>query len=244
MQAASGMAALNAIALARTPCYAPTLISEKSVAMTMVSAVLAALYHRHQTGRGQAVEVPAFETMTAYFMIEHMWGMAFAPPVAQPGYPGVLSPQRKLTPTKDGYISILTYMHWDTFCRLAGRPDLSEDPRFKTLPDRMKHIDALYDETTRIMATRTTAEWLELYGTTSMPITAVNSLADLLDDPHLAATGFWKSVAHPTEGALRLPAFPVNYASTPADIRRGAPSLGEHTAEVLAEAGITPSEAA
>lgn len=244
MQAVSGMAALNAAALARTPCYTPTLICEKTAAMTIVSAVIAALFHCHQTGQGQEVEVPAFETMAAYFMIEHMWGAAFEPPVAKPGYPGVLSPQRKLTPTKDGYISILTYMHWETFCRLSGRQELIDDPRFKTLPDRMKNIDALYDETTRTMATRTTKEWLEVFGETSMPITAVNSVADLMDDPHLAATGFWKTLAHPTEGALRLPAFPVNYGLTPAEIRRAPPGLGEHTAEILAEAGIQPGEAA
>jgi formyl-CoA transferase len=244
MQAISGITWLNAQALARTPCYAPTLICEKTAAMTVVGAVLAALFHAHKTGKGQAVEVPAFETMTAYLMIEHMWGMSFDPPVAQAGYPGVLSPQRKLTPTKDGYISILTYMHWDTFCRLAGRPELAEDPRFKTLPDRMKHIDALYDETTRIMATKTTKEWLEIYGTTSMPITEVNSLATLMDDPHLAATGFWKTVQHPTEGVLRLPSFPANYGKTPADIRRPAPGLGEHTGEILAEIGCSPVEAA
>lgn len=244
MQAVSGITWLNAQALARTPCYAPTLICEKTAAMTVVGAVLAALFHARKTGKGQAVEVPTFETMTAYLMIEHMWGMSFEPPVAQAGYPGVLSPQRKLTPTKDGYISILTYMHWDTFCRLAGRPELAEDPRFKTLPDRMKHIDALYDETTRIMATKTTKEWLEVYGATSMPITEVNSLDTLMDDPHLVATGFWKTVRHPTEGTLKAPSFPANYGKTPVDSQRPAPGLGEHSREVLAEIGCTPEEAA
>jgi crotonobetainyl-CoA:carnitine CoA-transferase CaiB-like acyl-CoA transferase len=244
MQAVSSITSLNAAALARTPCYTPTLICEKTVAMTMVSAVVAALFHAQQTGQGQEVEVPAFETMAAYLMIEHMWGESFIPPNAKPGYPGVLSPQRKLTPTKDGYISILTYMHWDTFCRLAGRPELAEAPRFRTLPDRMKHIDALYDETTRIMATRTTQEWLDVFGETSMPITAVNDLNSLMDDPHLATTGYWKTVNHPTEGALRLPAFPANYSLTPAEIRRPPPGLGEHSREILMEAGISPEEAA
>jgi crotonobetainyl-CoA:carnitine CoA-transferase CaiB-like acyl-CoA transferase len=244
MQADSSITSLNATALARTPCYTPTLICEKTIAMTMVSAVIAALFHAHQTGKGQEVEVPAFETMAAYVAIEHLWGDAFVPGIAPPGYPGVLSAQRKLTKTKDGFISILTYMHWDTFCRLSGRDELAKDPRFKTLPDRMKNIDALYDETTKTILTRTTKEWLEIFSPTSMPVAAVNDLNSLMVDPHLAATGFWKSVKHPTEGDLRLPAFPASYGVTPAEIRRPAPRLGEHTAEILAEANIPESEVA
>lgn len=75
-----------------------------------------------------------------------------------------------------------------------------------------------------------------------MPTIVVNSLEDLANDPHLNATGFWKFYDHPTEGRLRMPAFPVNFSSTPADIRLPAPRLGEHTREVLSAAGLSEAQ--
>jgi crotonobetainyl-CoA:carnitine CoA-transferase CaiB-like acyl-CoA transferase len=68
----------------------------------------------------------------------------------------------------------------------------------------------------------------------------VNTLEDLVSDPHLVETGFWQFMDHPTEGRLRMPAFPVNFGGTPVENRRHAPRLGEHTEEVLKEAGLSP----
>jgi len=128
--------------------------------------------------------------------------------------------------------------HWDTFCEVMGHPELKEDARFRTMGDRTRNIDDTYAETARIMATRNTQEWLDLFASTSVPINRVNTLADLADDPHLLETGFWKTFEHPTEGRLRTTAFPVNFSATPADeTRRHAPRLGEHTRELLAELG-------
>jgi len=176
-------------------------------------------------------------------MAEHLWGMTFDPPMGPPGYVRLMSEHRKPYRTRDGYIAILPYMnaHWDKFCELTGRRDLLEDPRFRTMKDRTRNIDDTYAETARIMATRTTQEWLDLFGPTSVPVNRVSSLEDLAVDPHLNATGFWKFTDHPTEGRLRSTAFPVNFSQTPADEGRlHAPRLGEHTRAVLGEAGYTP----
>jgi crotonobetainyl-CoA:carnitine CoA-transferase CaiB-like acyl-CoA transferase len=182
-----------------------------------------------------------FETMVNFVMAEHLWGMTFEPPKGAPGYVRLMSHHRKPYATKDGYIAILPYLdaHWEAFAKAVARPDLLDDPRFKTLADRVRTIDATYGETGQIMATRTTREWLDIFGRTSVPTMAVNTLEDLATDPHLNAVGFWQFVDHPTEGKLRMPAFPVNFGATPADVRRHAPRLGEHTAEVLREAGLT-----
>ena len=239
IQAVSGIAMLNKLVLGE-PRYPPTVVADKTTAMTVVYAVLAALFHRERTGEGQDIEVPMYETMVHYVMGEHLWGMSFDPPMGGPGYTRLMSRERRPYPTQDGYIAILPYLdaHWVTFCNVVGRPDLLTDPRFTTLADRVRNIDATYSETAKIMATRTTREWLELFSKTSVPTIAVNSLEDLATDPHLGAVGFWKSVDHPTEGKLRLPAFPVNFGTTPASIERHAPRLGEHTREVLREAGL------
>src|SRR5690606_40026397 len=123
-------------------------------AVTVVYAVLAALFHRERTGEGQEIEVPMYETMVHFVMGEHLWGMTFDPPMGTPGYTRLMSQERRPYPTRDGYIAILPYLdaHWETFCKVVERPDLLADPRFRTLADRVRHIDATYSETAKIMA--------------------------------------------------------------------------------------------
>jgi crotonobetainyl-CoA:carnitine CoA-transferase CaiB-like acyl-CoA transferase len=239
IQAVSGIAMLNEMVLGE-PRYLPTVVCDKTTAMQVVSAVTAALFHRERSGEGQEIEVPMFETMVYYTMAEHLWGMSFEPPIGGPGYTRLMSHHRKPYKTKDGYIAILPYLdaHWETFCTVSGNPELLTDPRFKTLSNRVTNIDDTYQETARIMLTRTTGEWLALFGETSVPTNMVNTLAGLKDDPHLKAVGFWQEVDHPTEGRLRMTRFPVTFSKTPADVRRLQPRLGEHTVEVLKEAGM------
>lgn len=239
IQSVSGIAMLNKMVLGE-PRYLPTVLCDKTTAITVVYAVLAALFRRERTGRGQEIEVPMFETMVNFVMAEHLWGMTFEPPAGPPGYVRLMSEHRRPYRTKDGYIAILPYMnaHWDKFCEVTGRQDLLEDPRFRTMADRTRNIDDTYAETAKIMATRTTQEWLDLFEQTSVPVNRVNTLEEVVSDPHLVATGFWQTVDHPTEGKLRTTAFPVNFFDTPAESnRRHAPRLGEHTREVLREAG-------
>ncbi len=239
IQSVSGIAMLNKLVLGE-PRYLPTVVCDKTTAITVVYAVLAALYRRERSGEGQEIEVPMFETMVNFVMAEHLWGMAFEPPAGPPGYVRLMSEHRRPYRTKDGYVAILPYMnaHWDTFCERVGRRDLLEDPRFRTMADRTRNIDDTYAETGRIMATRTTQEWLDLFEPTSVPINRVNTLEEVAEDPHLVETGFWQMVDHPSEGRLRTTAFPVNFFDTPAESnRRHAPRLGEHTREVLREAG-------
>jgi crotonobetainyl-CoA:carnitine CoA-transferase CaiB-like acyl-CoA transferase len=239
IQSIAGVAMLNKLVLGE-PRYLPTIVADKTTAITVVYGVLAALFARERNGHGQELEVPMFETMVSYVMAEHLWGMTFEPPLGPPGYVRLMSIHRRPYKTRDGYVAILPYMnaHWDTFCEVTGHPELKDDPRFRTMADRTRNIDDTYDVTARIMATRTTQQWLDLFAPTSVPINRVNTLEDLADDPHLVETGFWKTVEHPTEGRLRTTAFPVNFSDTPADVtRRHAPRLGEHTREVLEDLG-------
>jgi crotonobetainyl-CoA:carnitine CoA-transferase CaiB-like acyl-CoA transferase len=239
IQAVSGIAMLNKLVLGE-PRYLPTIVCDKTTAMAVVQGVLAALFHRERTGQGQEIEVPMYETMVSYVMAEHLWGYTFDPPMGEPGYTRLMSHHRKPYPTKEGYIAILPYLdaHWETFCKLADREDLLDDPRFKSLSDRVANIDDTYQETAKTMLNKTAKEWMEIFGETSVPTIIVNDLVDLVHDEHLNAVGFWKSIDHPTEGKLRTPAFPISFSETPADIRRHAPRLGEHTVEILKEAGL------
>ena len=243
IQAISGIAMLNKMVLGE-PRYLPTIVADKTTAMTVVQAILAALYHRERTGQGQELEVPMFEAMVSFVMAEHMWGHTFDPPMGPPGYVRLMSEERKPYPTKDGYIAILPYLdaHWETFSKLSGRLDLLTDPRFKTLANRVANIDQTYQETAKIMFTKTTKEWLDIFGSTSVPTNKVNTLEELITDEHLNAVGFWQSLDHPTEGKLKLPGFPIKFSETPESIRRHQPNLGEHTTEILKEAGLSQAE--
>jgi len=243
IQAASGIAMLQEMVLGE-PRYLPTIVADKTTAMAVVFAVTSALYHRERTGVGQEIEVPMFETMVYYVMAEHLWGETFEPPLGTAGYTRLMSDHRKPYKTRDGYIAILPYLdsHWETFCRLSGREDLLDDDRFRTLADRVRNIDDTYQETANTMATRTTAEWLELFGDTSVPTIVVNTLEGLKDDPHLKAVGFWNLMEHPTEGTIRMTRFPVSFSESPADIRRLPPRLGENSVEILREAGLDQAD--
>ncbi|GIK34481.1 MAG: CoA transferase [Gammaproteobacteria bacterium] len=243
IQAISGIAMLNEMVLGE-PRYLPTVVADKTTAMAVVQAVTAALYSRERTGRGQEIEVPMFETMVYFVMAEHLWGMSFEPPIGSAGYTRLMSYHRKPYKTLDGYIAILPYLdnHWETFCKVSGHPELITDPRFRTLNSRVTNIDDTYSETAKIMATRTTGEWLAIFGETSVPTNAVNSLEDLVRDPHLKAVDFWQEVEHPTEGRLRMTRFPYTFSETPAGVRRLQPRLGEHSVEVLREAGLAQAD--
>jgi crotonobetainyl-CoA:carnitine CoA-transferase CaiB-like acyl-CoA transferase len=243
IQAVSGIAMLQEMVLGE-PRYLPTVVADKTTAMAVVFAVTSALYHREKTGQGQEIEVPMFETMVYYIMAEHLWGMTFEPPLGTAGYKRLMSHHRKPYKTKDGYIAILPYLdsHWEVFCRLSGRTDLLDDERFTTLSDRVRNIDDTYQETAKTMLTRTTGEWLELFGDTSVPTIVVNTLEGLKDDPHLEAVNFWQMVDHPTEGKIRMTRFPVNFSETPAEVRSLPPRLGEHSLEILREAGLSQTD--
>jgi crotonobetainyl-CoA:carnitine CoA-transferase CaiB-like acyl-CoA transferase len=239
IQGLCGMASLMQ-QLTGEPRYAPTILADKTCGLVAAQSILAALYHREKTGRGQFVEIPMFETMVSYIMVEHLHGGTFVPQNGTLGYSRVLAPWRRPYPTADGYICMLAYTdgQWRRFWEALGKPEMMRDPRFVDMASRSRHIDDVYRLAAEQMTSRTTAEWLALLDRLEIPAGPVNSLADVLDDPHLAALGFFRRMQHPSEGEIVVPDPPVRFSQTPAAIERLPPRLGEHGREILLEIGM------
>ncbi len=243
IQAACGLASLNGIGRGQ-PDYAPSLIADKTTGMAVVNAVLAALFHRERSGRGQYVEVPMFETMVAFMLAEHLGGLSFEPSPAKAGYPRLLSGGRKPAPTKDGYIAILPYTgdHWSAFFNSAGRADLAKKYGLSDRHARNANIVAMYRDMAEATRERTTAEWMAVCASLDIPATPIYALDDLPEHPHLKAVGLFQTVEHPTEGTIRYVRPTIKFTATPASARTTAPALGQHTTEILREAGYVESE--
>ncbi len=239
IQGLSGNAALMA-AQTGTVRYFPTIAADKTSGLVAALSISAALTGRaRQGGKGSMVEVPMFESMVAFNMVEHLYGQHFEPPRGTAGYPRVLAPLRRPYQTADGYVCMMPYTdaHWRDFFRSAGRDDLAADARFTDIAARTRHIETLYEITGELVRERSTDDWLEICEGLQIPVARVNDLDELIDDPHLQATGFFEQVSDPSMGTLRFPGAPVRFDGERA---RAAlpPRLGEHTRAVLGDAGL------
>jgi crotonobetainyl-CoA:carnitine CoA-transferase CaiB-like acyl-CoA transferase len=235
MQAVSGLSSLlqrvNGV-----PSYAPINICDRTVGLYVANALLGALFHKQRTGEGQAIELPMFETMAQFVLADHIGGAAFVPALGDTGYKRLLSTQRGPYPTRDGHLCVVVYTdeHWRRFAAMIGAPDLvATDPCFASLQSRTVHAEQVGAFLAASLPGKTTKEWIALFEQADIPASPVNSLEDLLDDPHLHAVGFWEKVEHPTEGLLRVAKPPGTWSRTQPDVRRLAPGLGEHNEEVL-----------
>ncbi|WP_151447466.1 CaiB/BaiF CoA transferase family protein [Lacisediminimonas profundi] len=241
IQGAIGLPALFMRQGAEQPHYAPINLVDRAVGQQVASAVSAALYFREKSGKGQRIDIPMFEHMLAIVMGEHLGGAAFEPRVDEPGYSRILLHERRPFATSDGYICTLIYTdkHWRAFFALIGKPAMmDEDPRFTSAASRSQHYGAVNSMVAEELRKRSTAEWLQDFEQADIPAQRVNDLEDILADPHLAEIGYFTEHDHPTEGRIRTTAVPSEWSESKPEYRLHAPQLGEHTREILREAGL------
>jgi crotonobetainyl-CoA:carnitine CoA-transferase CaiB-like acyl-CoA transferase len=243
IQAAVGMPVLQS-RKSGPPAYVATAIADRVVGMSLSTAVSMALYHREKTGRGQAVQVPMFETFAHFVMGDHLYGHTYVPPIGDWGYARMMSAERRPYRTKDGYVGVQVYndKHWRRFFEVTGNRDMATDPRYADIAGRTQHIAELYEFLARTFETRTTAEWVALLTEADIPIIEMNTPETLLEDPHMRAVGFFREEEHPSEGRVRSIGIAQDWSESTPELRYPAPQLGEHTAELLGEYGMSAQE--
>ena len=224
------------------PNYAPVNLADRLTGLHAVYTVTAALFERSRTGRGQSIEVPMFESVTHFVLGDHIAGFTWDPPEGGGGYQRLLA--RKPYPTRDGYLCVLVYndKQWKSFLGAIGRQELMSDARYATQASRAANIHNIYAFLTELFTTRTTAEWITLLESVDIPVARMNSVEDVVSDPHLLQSGFFVTEDHPSEGSLRAMRTPTNWSESQPGTPRPAPRLGEHSAEVLKEIGYSDAE--
>jgi len=218
------------------PRLVPILVADKVAGLTIVYAVLAALFHRERSGEGQHIEVPMTQAMTAFMLVEHGAGGVSQPPTGPAGYQRILTPERRPQRTADGWINVLPYsrQQYDTLFAAGGREDLLGDARYADGRARIANSDFLYQQVRAILVQRTTGEWLAFCRDNEIPATPVVTLEELLAEQPV--------MTHPLAGNYRHIRPAARLAATPMRASRPAPLPGQHNHEVLKEVGYSDDD--
>jgi crotonobetainyl-CoA:carnitine CoA-transferase CaiB-like acyl-CoA transferase len=215
--------------------------------MFAVIAVQAALRERERTGRGQMVKSALFES-TAFLMMQHMSGEVVTgqPMPPMPSRQGAWAIYEPFA-TADGqqiFIGLTSDGHWRRFCQEFERDDLLQNPGYRTNEDRVRARAVLVPLVAGIVAKHKLAALAELFDRIDIPFAPVAKPGDLFDDPQLNAGGRMLDIDFPKGLRAKLPRLPVEMGDHDFALRRQAPGLGEHTAEILGELGLAPGEIA
>ena len=237
IQALSGMADIQASSEHDRPRLMRTVIPDKTTGLTVAQAVTAALLARERTGQGQAVDVAMLDALVSFLWPEGLVGLTFVGNEAN-----VKRGQRTrdlIYQTEDGYITAgaLTNREWGGMCRALNRPEWLTDERFATPRARGMNAALRLEMTAEVLATNTSAYWLERLDAEQVPCAPVLSRPEVIEHEQIKVNGTVTEYDHPHLGRIRQPRPAAKFAETPPATEQLAPLLGEHSRAVLAEAG-------
>jgi crotonobetainyl-CoA:carnitine CoA-transferase CaiB-like acyl-CoA transferase len=243
VQAATGITGLT-LARDGTPAYVPMLICDHVVGEIAAGSILAAIMQRKATGQGTTMEVPMFETMSAFVLQEHLAQQSFDPPVGPPGDLRLLSPHNKPVKTSDGWIAftINTDKQVQAFLNAVGRTELIGDPRFATVAARAENVKEWFAVRGAPLTDKTTAEWLETLQRADIAVKPCHTLETLPRDPHLEAVGLLRYEDHPTEGKTVAIRSTISFDNAYPTLRSYSQPKGWESCALLEEIGFTSSE--
>ena len=242
-QGMSGLMSVNG-PLGGPPTKVGVPICDLNAGMYAAIGVLTAYVHRLRTGRGQHVDTSLLEGGIAYTFWESMMYFATG------DIPGPMGSTHRLTApyqpfeTADGYVNIgaANQANWERLCAAIGRDELVSDPRFVQPRDRMNNLDALTATLEETFRQETSTYWLEKLERAGVPVGPIYDLRQVYEDPQVLARNMYVETDHPVAGRLGNIGIPIKLSETPGSFRRPAPTLGQHTNEVLGELGYSDEE--
>ena len=244
IQASSGMASYQEV-YSNQPSYTSGATADKATGLMVATSIISGLFKREKDNKDLEIEVPMFETMIDFTLVEHLYGYNFDPPEGSPIYPRQSSVNRKPYKTKDGYIAVLPYndKQWLRFLSLINKEPLLKTKKFSSLENRNNNIDELYALLVRELKKQNTEYWIYNLRKNDIPSMKVNKPEEIFTDKHLKQTKFFQKYNHSSEGNLMYPSFPIyfnNQTSNKNDLE--APRLGSHTKDILLDLGYSNNE--
>ena len=236
------------MALTGMPGQPPTrlggTVTDIAAAFVAFGAVNAALVHRLRSGRGQYLDVNLLASTLGLVpdVVAHYFESGVRPG-REGNRNGQIAPAEAFR-TRDGYVNVVVINQgqWERFCRALGDAELLSDPRFATRDRRLTNRDELAARIERVLLTAASAEWIGRFEAAKIPCGPIYEFDEVFEDPQVRHLGLLTELDQPGYGPMKMLDFPFKASATPASIRRPAPRLGEHTAEVLGELGLEPSE--
>lgn len=248
IQAISGFADSQADAAKNEPHLIQSIVCDKVTALTAAQAITAALFAKVKGnaagGGGQHLELNMLDAAVQFLFPEVFYNYAFLEEGAttSPDF----SRFYDILKTRDGFVTAISLSddEFGDFCRAVGQPELAEDPRFKTITSRMAHAEYLREKMRGHVADFDTTELLSRFEAEDVPHAKVNRRDEVPSDPQIIHNNTLVEMIHPKAGRMRAARHAANFSKTQAAITRHAPSLGEHTDEILSGLGRSTPEIA
>ncbi|MEM8796083.1 MAG: CoA transferase [Pseudomonadota bacterium] len=245
-QGMSGLMSITGERPGRPPVKVGPPVSDTTAGILAAMGVCAALQSRAKTGEGQIVDTSLYEAAITHTYWQSAIAFASGIDPEPMGSAHPLNAPYQAFETADGWITLgaANQANWERLVDLIGAAHLKDDPRFVTNADRMAHRSDLEVELTRIFIERPSDDWLQLLNSGGFPAGPVSSITEMHEDPHTQARDMVVETEHPVAGSTKAIGLPVKFSATPGRIVRSAPQLGEHTREVLSDAGYSETEIA
>jgi crotonobetainyl-CoA:carnitine CoA-transferase CaiB-like acyl-CoA transferase len=244
IQAYSGLATVQAGSDEARPRMLRTILPDKLTAITASQAITAALLARERSGEGQHVRLAMLDAVVAFLWSSDMGGQTLVGD--EPRTQERASERDLVYETADGYITVAvqTNQQWVALARALDRPQWLDDERFRTPALRQRNVEARLQLTQDVLIGGTSAHWLDRLTEAGVPCAPILTRTQLIRAPQIVAMETVIETDHPRAGRLRQARAAARFSRTPTEIRRGAPGLGEHTGEILAELGLSAAEVA
>lgn len=243
-QAMSGLMSITGEGPGRPPVKIGSPVSDHNAGLLAALGIVSAYVHRLKTGEGQFLDTSLFEAgISATFHQSAMFlATGVSPAPLGSGHP--LSAPYQAYQSADGWFTVGAGNQglFSRLCRAIGAPELAEDSRFATNDDRLANLEDLNAELNPLFKKRSTDWLMSAFDEAGVPAGPVLDISQMTEDPQAIARDMITEVEHSRLGTVRTLGAPVKFANTPANLRRGAPILGEHTAEVMREAGYDDAE--